>query len=534
MALEKTYQNLTEHILDEEGQCVLILGPELSVNQSGVGYRSYFRKLAAENQTDIKVYFKEENLFAFKDDAGFINTRTALKEFYRNAGDAVLLELIARIRFPLIINLCPDVALNKVYEQKNRTFEPGYFSKDAKAKFKDLPYPTKDTPVIYNIFGSVKSDGSLILTHSKLYETIEYLLPEKSLPDNLETFLNQANSFILLGVKFDSWYYQLICHKLKLKEYNKTKINLSACSNGRDNMDDGKTGDGSDSNETVSIALRRNFDIQFTPENPVQAIERIIAESKNDPAAVWPKDAHSRYSVFVSYAWRGPHSRFWPFAQPPQSFSSLPQNARRAPEVCQWRIIPLAAISCKGDRETVVDWIERFSSLKKEPLLQFFRDHNDLDYGDSIDSFMTRIGKGKTVIRVISDKYLKSAYCMTEAIRMKEYEDNEQRILTIVWENADLNQADLYRDYWKGKCQEILENIEQKLDDNRYDSYLAIYRFITPFFNAIRDEVHLRAGAADFQVTNAGREAEQIGVIASRQQAYNGFIDRVTQKIKHD
>src|SRR5882757_6779355 len=108
------YSEMAEYITAKEGQCVLILGPELSVNDKGVSHKSWFRQMAAGNN-NIFAYFEEENLFSFNNENGLRTTRRMVKDFYHNSGDKALLEMIARIRFPLIINVCPDVALNRLY-----------------------------------------------------------------------------------------------------------------------------------------------------------------------------------------------------------------------------------------------------------------------------------------------------------------------------------------------------------------------------------------------------------------------------------
>src|SRR5258705_13192797 len=174
--LASTYKEIAGYIKAKEGKCVLILGPELSVDKTGTSYKAYFRKMAAEKNSGIFIYFEEDNLFSFDNEAALKDNRRLIRDFYKSSGDPGLLEMIARIRFPLIINVCPDIALNDIYDKWKIDFKPGYFSKDSKPKFKDLPYPTKELPVIYNIFGCVEPDTSLILEHSKLYETIQYLL----------------------------------------------------------------------------------------------------------------------------------------------------------------------------------------------------------------------------------------------------------------------------------------------------------------------------------------------------------------------
>jgi TIR domain len=476
--LTAAYHELAEYLKANEGQCVLVLGPELSVDQQGMSYKSYFRKIASDKNTGIFNYFEEENLFSFNDQAALKNTRRLVKEFYRNSGDRALLEMIARIRFPLIINVCPDLALNNVYEKAGIPFKPGYFIKDPSTKFKDLPYPTKELPVIYNIFGSVDPDTTLILDHSKLYETIQYLLPDNSLPESIENYLNQVSGFILLGLKFDSWYYQLLCHKLKLKEYNKSKTNISASS--------------FNDTSSVSVVMRKHFEIDFDTDNPMQAISRLITECSNSTDALREINSPGAYSLFVSYAWKD-------------------KDAEAV------------------NRETMVNWLEEQSGLKDIAGLLFYRDHNDLSFGDSIDSFMTRIGKGKTVIRVISDKYLKSRYCMIEAMRIAKYRDDEQRVFNIIWEDADLENEITYRDYWRKKSQDILEDIDKKLDNDNYDHAVQIYRFLTPFINKLKDEISLRVSKSDFEVDAA---TGQLGIVTAKKEEFTRLIEHITSKLK--
>ena len=473
------YSEIADYIQATEGKCALILGPGLSVNQQGTSYKSYFREIATSKNNGIFTYFENENLFAFNDEGTLKNTRRLVKEFYKTSGDKGLLEMIARIRFPLIINVCPDLALNNIYDELGIEYASAYFSKDAGPKFKDLSYPSKEKPVIYNIFGSVDTDTSLILNYSKLYETIQYLLPDNSLPESIETFLKQASGFLLLGMRFDSWYYQLICHKLKLKDYNSPKVNLSASS--------------SNDTDTVSVIMRDNFEIDFTNDNSMQAIGRLINECNNNRKALRDITSLGIYSLFVSYAWKDNDAT-----------DSI-------------------------NRETVVDWLEKFSGLSQEKSLQFYRDHNDLKFGDSIDSFMTRIGKGKILIRVISDKYLKSRYCMTEALRMDKYSDNEQRIFTVIWEDANLKNEIKYRDYWREKCQSILEDIEKKLDNDNYDHAVDIYRFLPKFINRLNDEISLRIGQNDFI---ANGQTGDIEIIETRKKEFEEFVNAIVTKIK--
>jgi hypothetical protein len=477
--LENLYATIASNILSETGQCVLILGPELSVGKDGTGYKKYFREIVKENTSESS-YLSSDNLFYFKDDFDKNVIISKVKDFYNNAGDSVLLEMISRIEFPLIINVCPDVALNKIYKSKGILFKDGYFAKESKALFNSLPLPTKELPVIYNIFGTISIDQSLIFTHNKLYQLIEYLLPQKSLPDNIESYINNiANSFLFLGFKFDSWYYQLICHKLGLNP--KTNICTPF------NMD----------NENVSIVMKKSFNMDFTPENPSQCIGNILKRCGDQVRKASPTGI---YSTFVSYAWSD---------------------------------------SSNTERENIVNLSEQKFKEQKENLFTLFRDRKDLTYGDSIDSFMHTIGSGKTVILVVSDKYLRSKYCMIEALRVSNYADKEKRIFIILMADAAKTIKDdeakdeldkTYKKHWWDECQRLLKD-PNKLGREEFDNCVKIFGFVDKFITNMKDKLNLSLDYPDVFKSPASNKYE----INNRKKAeFDAFIKSVLSKMKED
>jgi internalin A len=64
-----------------------------------------------------------------------------------------------------------------------------------------------------------------------------------------------------------------------------------------------------------------------------------------------------------------------------------------------------------AEREEIVD---RLCDAAKERRVTVIRDKNVLGLGESISKFMQRIGRADRVFVVLSDKYLKSPYCMFE------------------------------------------------------------------------------------------------------------------------
>lgn len=473
------YENIASLINSSTGGCVLILGPELAVNKIGIGYKSYFKSIVPKDST----YFDSENLFHFHDNQASFNVRRKVVEYYEQVGDPVLMEMISRIPFPLIINVCPDKAINKTLKRKGIEFSEGYFSKESKTEFNPkIDFPSKNKTVVYNIFGTIDIPQSLILTHNKLYETMEYLLPQNSLPDNIEHFLKStANSFIFLGFKFDSWYYQLICHKLDINSSpEKPKINISSPE---------KIG-----NSSTEIIMGNYFDMKFISENPMQCMHNIIEFcEKDNPQSLRKKSPNSAYSTFVSYA----------------------RNGQNNP-----------------NRENIVDLIEAtIKECNTDGLLQLFRDRNDLEFGGSIDAFMTYIGVGKIVIRVISDKYLKSIYCMTEACRMKKYKDEDKRIFTIVMNDADINSDDgikKYKEYWLLEGKKIWDD-ETKLNNCNSEDYVCAYKYIDQFIYEIKSQLYLSFDYNDIVKNPATNE---ISLSENKKAEFEDFMKQICLKMK--
>jgi hypothetical protein len=119
------------------------------------------------------------------------------------------------------------------------------------------------------------------------------------------------------------------------------------------------------------------------------------------------------------------------------------------------------------------------------------RDKNDLRYKGLISDLAQRIGRGKFIVVAISDKYLKSTYCMSELLeiyRMSNSDLNEllKKIFPIVLEDAKIyNPEDRvdYLDYWETKKEQLnkelkaieLENASTFAEELRlYDEITAV------------------------------------------------------------
>ncbi|WP_153799821.1 TIR domain-containing protein [Foetidibacter luteolus] len=108
-----------------------------------------------------------------------------------------------------------------------------------------------------------------------------------------------------------------------------------------------------------------------------------------------------------------------------------------------------------GEREKLIDAL--YESLKNEKDFTLVRDKVNLQYKGLISEFIKNIGKGNFVIIAISDKYLRSEYCMHELYELYRNSNLDtaellKKIYPLRVEDIDLNNPAVLQDYftyWK-------------------------------------------------------------------------------------
>jgi hypothetical protein len=135
----------------------------------------------------------------------------------------------------------------------------------------------------------------------------------------------------------------------------------------------------------------------------------------------------------------------------------------------------------------IVDQVQQ--ALEQEGI-RVVRDREEVRYRDSIRDFMRRIGQGKCVIVVISDKYLKSENCMFEMVEIAKEPGLRERIFPIVLSDANIYKATgrvKYVRYWEDQIQELDEALKTIRGDNliKLQEDLNIYSEIRRLFDGI-------------------------------------------------
>jgi internalin A len=145
-------------------------------------------------------------------------------------------------------------------------------------------------------------------------------------------------------------------------------------------------------------------------------------------------------------------------------------------------------------REVIVD---QLCAAAQQHGITILRDKDVIGLGDQISKFMKRIGRGNRVFVVLSDKYLKSPYCMYELCELwqhcrqddKEFLDHV-RVYTLpdakIWTPFDRAN---YAEFWEKECSELKAKVHHLSvpDFHRYRCMKAFSHYIGEILTTMTD-----------------------------------------------
>jgi GTPase SAR1 family protein len=136
--------------------------------------------------------------------------------------------------------------------------------------------------------------------------------------------------------------------------------------------------------------------------------------------------------------------------------------------------------------------VDRLQQSLEQHGVHLRRDHDEVRYKESIRDFMRRIGQGKCVVVVISEKYLKSENCMFEMIEIAKEPGLRERIFPIVLADANIYKATgrvKYVHHWENEIRELDEALKTVRGDNltKLQEDLNTYSEIRRLFDGIAD-----------------------------------------------
>ncbi len=161
------FDDLIEAI--ELGQCVLFVGPNLSVDDAGNSlHNNFYKKISRRN-----IEYNEEDGFFMPKAEKQIELK-ALNYYSKsfnneNVKGNKIIEKLVQIPFSLIVSVTPDNTVKHFFEKYNKKHDFVFYNPRTKHEVNE---PTKEQPVIFNMLGNAAEDGKYIFTHKQFYEYV--------------------------------------------------------------------------------------------------------------------------------------------------------------------------------------------------------------------------------------------------------------------------------------------------------------------------------------------------------------------------
>jgi internalin A len=168
-----------------------------------------------------------------------------------------------------------------------------------------------------------------------------------------------------------------------------------------------------------------------------------------------------------------------------------------------------------GESEALADRLER----RLDAHFMVRRDRSVLEVGEWISRFMAEIGRSQCVVVVLSDKYLRSSYCMRELLYLyqRSLGDKEsllRRIVPVTMPNTAIEsvlERHEYARYWRQQCTAVEESGRSLGDLSQGDAtrreLLLMYDFkhhVVDMLTWVHDVLMPRAGkVGDQEIADA-------------------------------
>ncbi len=192
----------------EQKDCVVFIGQGIYTDENGKSlHEEFFKKISKG-----KIKYNEKDGFFMPKNEERVATKAKRyynKEFLQdNKQASELIEKLAQIKFPLIVNISPDDTLHKVYSAFNIPHQ-FLFYKPATNQSK-LIDEENDLPIIFNLLGNAADqNGTYIYTHAQFYNYIHEKQDVK-VPLRIEEMVRSASYYLFIGIDFNKWYNRLL------------------------------------------------------------------------------------------------------------------------------------------------------------------------------------------------------------------------------------------------------------------------------------------------------------------------------------
>ena len=285
---DEIWEPLIEKI--QEKKCVLLMGPDIASPKPGRSMLQELKEFLDNNQKGNEPrFYSDDEFFLFADNRAKAFGNIKITKFYKGLATPEVYNKIAEIPFHLIISVSPDHLLKTVFETYHLDFKFDYFNKEQNPK--ELEESEKNLPLIYNLFGDIDADSSLIFTYDDLFDYLIKIFGDFKLPQALQYQLKNCETVLFVGFQFQKWYFRLLLRLLRINE-----VGIKGAS---------------DQNKTLVAGVRNfyadEFGMQFIEADEVEIIDYLHTrfEDKNLLRATKKPLAVANNEIYISYAWGG-------------------------------------------------------------------------------------------------------------------------------------------------------------------------------------------------------------------------------------
>lgn len=223
---ENDWNELIKSIRRE--RCILILGPGAILDKTET---PLYEKLCKNLAKEVKAEFsgRPEDLFSFMETLRkrerWLNLRAdLLEQVYKDSVPHSIYEKLAFIPFSLVISTSPSKFIYQAFQENGIESQFAYYNYRKNQSDQDDLLPQKNNPLIYNLFGSIQDENSLIFTHDDMFEFLFSLLGTRKLPLGIQEEVANAFNFLFLGFDFENWYLKIL---LRLLQSHKKEISYA-------------------------------------------------------------------------------------------------------------------------------------------------------------------------------------------------------------------------------------------------------------------------------------------------------------------
>jgi hypothetical protein len=218
---ERHWTNLVSSL--RYGQCILVLGPEVSAPPTyAETLKDRLTKELEEDGRSVTADSLAGVAQQYEDAEGFgpSTLRSQVATFYASTPfePSLLHSKLAALPFPFIVSTCHDRVLPSALAKLGK--KPSVYRYDLRGDRRDNPEfvvsGSANDPVVYQLFGDFKDPHSLVISENDLLDFLIAVISDRPpLPNSLRRILQRTGiSLLFVGFGIRHWYLRVLLKAL--------------------------------------------------------------------------------------------------------------------------------------------------------------------------------------------------------------------------------------------------------------------------------------------------------------------------------